>query len=89
MNYYKPLATIRHKIITGILGVSRVLHKATGGKRPKFLFSANTDLSYVGSSLKIIKTTEDEVYIAKTDKNGKTPKVALKTKRHLFPSLSR
>ena len=68
MNYYKPLATIRHKIIAGILGASRVLHKITGGKRPKFLFSANTDLSFVGSSLKILGKTEDEVIIAKTDK---------------------
>ena len=71
MNYYKPLATIRHKIIAGILGASRVLHKVTGGKRPKFLFSANVDLTPVGSSLKIIRKTEDEVYIAKTDKSGK------------------
>ena len=64
MNYYKPLATVRHKIIVGILGASRVLHKITNGKRPKFLFSANTDLSYVGSSVKILGKTEDEVIIA-------------------------
>ena len=68
--YYKILATIRHKIIVGILAASRVLHKLTKGKRPKFLFSANTDLSYVGSNIKILGKTKDEVIIAKTDKNG-------------------
>ena len=68
---YKELAFVRHKIIVGILGASRVLHKITKGRRPKFLFSANTDLSYVGSSVKVLKKTEDEVFIAKTDKNGK------------------
>lgn len=68
--FYKTLAAVRHKIISGILGVSRVLHKATGGKRPKFLFSENTDLSYVGSVVKVLEKTEDEVIIAKTDKNG-------------------
>lgn len=63
-------ASLRHKIIVGILGVSRVLHKVTNGKRPKFLFSANTDVSYVGSKLKILSRSEDEVLIAKTDENG-------------------
>ena len=70
MDCYKTLASARHKIIVGILGASRLLHKITKGKRPKFLFSANTELSYVGSSVKVLSKTEDEVFIAKTDKNG-------------------
>ncbi len=70
MNCYKTLAGIRHKIIVGILEASKLLHKVTGGKRPGFLFSANTDLSYVGSSVKVLGKNEDEVFIAKTDKNG-------------------
>lgn len=70
MNCYKTVASVRHKIIVGILGASKVLHKITKGKRPKFLFSANTELSYVGSSIKVLSKNEDEVIIAKTDKNG-------------------
>lgn len=70
--FQKAAASLRHKIIVGILGASKVLHKITKGKRPHFLFEANTDLSYVGSSVKILGKTEDEVFISKTDKNGKT-----------------
>ena len=70
MFWYKPLAATRHKIIAGILSCSRLIHKITNRKRPKFLFSANTELSYVGSSVKVLKKTEDEVFIGKTDKNG-------------------
>ncbi len=70
--FQKAAASLRHKIIVGILGASKVLHKITKGKRPHFLFEANTDLSRVGSSVKILGKTEDEVFISKTDKNGKT-----------------
>lgn len=69
--YYELLAGVRHKIIAGILAVSRTVNKITGGKKPDFMFYSPDKISYVGSNVKVLEKTQDEVIIAKTDKNGK------------------
>ncbi len=61
-----PVITyLRHKGIAAVLAASRLIHKATGGKRPKFLFSENAGAAYVGSRVKIVAEDETSVTVAK------------------------
>ena len=67
-----PVITyVRHKGIAAVLAVSRLIHKATGGKRPKFLFSENAGAAYVGSSVKIVAEDETSVTVAKYLPDGR------------------
>lgn len=67
----RPVTTfIRHKGITGVLAVSRIIYKLTNGRRPKFLFSATTPLNDVGSTVKIVEEDETSVTIAKYRPDG-------------------
>ena len=66
-----PVITyLRHKAIAGVLAAARLLHRATGGKRPKFLFSENAQAAYVGSDVKIVAEDETSVTIAKYRPDG-------------------
>ncbi|MBR5427409.1 MAG: metallophosphoesterase, partial [Clostridia bacterium] len=66
-----PVITyLRHKGIAAVLAAGRLLHRATGGRRPKFLFSANAEAEYVGSDVKIVSEDETSVTIAKFRPDG-------------------
>ena len=61
-----PVITyLRHKGIAAALAVSRLIHKVTRGRRPKFLFSENAGAAYVGSSVKIVAEDETSVTVAR------------------------
>ena len=61
-----PVITyLRHKGIAAVLAVSRLIHKVTRGRRPKFLFSENAGAAYVGSSVKIVAEDETSVTVAR------------------------
>lgn len=67
----RPVTTfIRHKGIAAVLSAARLLNKLTGGRHPAFLFSAHTDLSRVGSSVRILEETKTSVTIAKVRPDG-------------------
>ena len=67
-----PVITfLRHKGIAAVLAASRLIHKATGGKRPKFLFSENAGAAYVGSRVKIVAEDETSVTVAKYLPDGR------------------
>lgn len=67
-----PVITyLRHKGIAALLAASRLIHKATGGKRPKFLFCENAGAAYVGSSVKIVAEDETSVTVAKYLPDGR------------------
>ena len=61
---------LRHKGIAAVLAASRLLHRATGGRRPQFLFSENAEVAYVGSYVKIVAEDETSVTIAKFRPDG-------------------
>ena len=66
-----PVITcLRHKGIAALLAVSRLVHRATGGRRPKFLFSENAAAEFVGSKVKIVSEDETSVTIAKYKPDG-------------------
>ena len=66
-----PVITyIRHKGIAAVLTVSRLVHRATGGRRPKFLFSEHAEAEYVGSNVRIVEEDETSVTIAKFMPDG-------------------
>lgn len=86
----RPVTTfLRHKGIAAVLEVSKLLHKLTGGKRPKFLFSANTEPHNINSSVKITEETESSVTIAKYRPDGSIDngkfKIMTATDMHLGP----
>jgi len=86
---YPVLTFLRHKYIVAAIGAASVLHKITNGKRPKFLFSRNTEIKYVGSKVKILEQTEDSVTIAKFNEKGEIDnsdfKIMSATDLHLDP----
>ena len=61
---------LRHKGIAAVLTAGRLLHRATGGRRPRFLFSENAEAAYVGSRVKIVAEDETSVTIAKYRPDG-------------------
>ena len=66
-----PVITyLRHRGIAAVLAGARVLHRLTGGRRPKFLFSENAEAEYVGSSVRIVEEDETSVTIAKYRSDG-------------------
>ena len=83
------LTFLRHKYIVTAISAASVLHKITNGKRPKFLFSRNTEIKYVGSKVKILGETEDSVTIAKFNEKGEIDnsdfKIMSATDLHLDP----
>lgn len=67
MNTYEAL---RIAIDKALLAGGRCLHKATGGKMAKIMFSQQVKTTNIGSDVKILAEDEDSVTIAKVDKNG-------------------
>ncbi len=64
------ITCLRHKGIAAVLVAGRLLHRATGGRRPKFLFSENAEAAYVGSRVKIVAEDRTSVTIAKFRPDG-------------------
>ncbi len=54
-----------------LLAAGRSCYKVTGGLVGKMRFTNTVDIKNIGTDVKIISETEDEVTIAKTDSNGK------------------
>ena len=66
-----PVITwLRHRGIAAVLAGARLLHRATGGRRPKFLFSENAEASYVGGSVRIVEEDATSVTVAKYRADG-------------------
>lgn len=82
----KPIQTfVRHNGIKVVLGAEKCIRKISNKKLCGNLF--DTEPTYVGSSVRIIKETEDTTYIAKYDANGKVDnnnfKILVTTDLHL------
>ena len=67
MNTYESL---RIAIDKALLAGGRCIHKATGGRLAKIIFTEQVKTSKVNSQVKIIAEDDDSVTIAKIDKNG-------------------
>ena len=66
-----PVITcLRHRGIAAVLAGARLLHRVTGGRRPKFLFSENAEAAYVGSNVRIVEEDETSVTVAKYRADG-------------------
>ena len=57
--------TIRETGINGLLKLGCTVHKLTKGNKPDMMFIKNVSHSKIGSSVRIIKETDDSTYIAK------------------------
>lgn len=66
----KLLADLRHTCIKVILSGSHIIYKMSGGKNPKFILTKKEDIPFVGSKIKILEKTEDEVFISKLNEKG-------------------
>lgn len=73
MNLYENLRISADK---ALLSVGRGIYKTTNGAFPKSMFSMTTDTKFVGTDVKIISESEDEVTIAKVEKCGKDEKIS-------------
>lgn len=83
----KPVTTfVRHNGIKALLGVEKAIKTVSGGKTCSNLF--DTQPQFVGTSVKILKETEDMTYIAKYGANGKISdgefKILVTTDLHLW-----
>ena len=82
----RPITTfVRHNGIKALIAAEKGIHAVSGGKMCKNLFEY--DCKYIGSSVKIIKETDDTTYIAKYDSDGKISdgefKILVTTDLHL------
>lgn len=83
----KPVTTfVRHNGIKALLGVEKAIKTVSGGKTCSNLF--DTQPQFVGTSVKILKETEDMTYIAKYGADGKISdgefKILVTTDLHLW-----
>ena len=62
--------TIREAGINGLLKLGCTVHKLTKGNKPDMMFIKNVNHSNIGSSVRIIKETDDSTYIAKINPDG-------------------
>ena len=86
----RPVTTfIRHKGIVGVLAASRLIHRITGGKRPRFLFMLSEKTEDIGSSVRIVEEDETSVTVAKFRPDGSIDdgewKIMTATDLHLDP----
>ncbi len=70
MRVHPIITYLRHRGIALFLKGARLLHRATGGRRPKFLFSENCGAAYVGSRVRIVSEDETSVTVAKYREDG-------------------
>lgn len=83
----RPVTTfVRHNGIKALLTAERVLDSITEHKYCDNLFDVNPE--YVGSSVRILRETDDSYYIAKYDADGKIDdgnfKILVTTDLHLY-----
>ena len=83
----KPVTTfVRHNGIKALLGVEKAVKAVSGGRLCNNLF--DTEPKYVGSSVKVLKETEDMTYIAKYNAKGQIDdgkfKILVTTDLHLW-----
>ncbi len=67
----KLYESLRINIDKAFLGTSRALYCVSGGLLGKQRFTSTSLIKHIGTDVKIISEKDDEVTIAKTDKNGK------------------
>lgn len=67
---YKLRASIQKKLIQAAASGENIIHKLTNGKLAGNSFYTAVDVPFVGSKVRIIKETEDSVYIAKFNDDG-------------------
>lgn len=83
----RPVTTfVRHNGIKALLGVEKAVKTVSGGKLCNNLF--DTEPTYVGSSVRVLKETEDMTYIAKYNAKGQIDdgkfKILVTTDLHLW-----
>ena len=83
----RPVTTfVRHNGIKALLGVEKAVKTVSGGRLCNNLFEAEP--KYVGSSVKVLKETEDMTYIAKYNAKGQIDdgnfKILVTTDLHLW-----
>lgn len=67
----KPIQeAVRGAGISALIGLGSAAHKITDGKKPQHLFLRNVEHKYIGTSVKIVKETNDSTYIAKYNPDG-------------------
>lgn len=67
----KPVEeAVRGAGISALIDMGCVVHKISGGKRPKHLFLRNVEHKKIGSKVKVIKKTSDSAFIAKMNPDG-------------------
>ena len=71
---YEPIASVQKALIKLTSHLEKPVHKLSGGKLAGNSFISAVKVPYVGTNVKIIKETEDEVYIAKILPNGEFDK---------------
>ena len=67
MNIYEAL---RIAIDKALIAGGKCIHRATGGKMAKIIFTEQIKAPHIGSKVKILEENEDSVTIAKVDSNG-------------------
>lgn len=61
---------VRETANATVLGLGGAVHKITGGKYPKHLFSKTVPHPFIGTNVKIVKQSEDSTTIAKFNSDG-------------------
>ena len=61
---------VRETANATVLGVGSAIHKITGGKHPEHLFMKNVPHEKIGTSVKIVNSTDDCTTIAKYNPDG-------------------
>lgn len=81
MNLYDLCSSARLQLCKAVLKTDNLIYDKTDGRKKQHLFSRCREIPYIGSSVRVIKKTDDEVVIEKN--NSDTFKIMGSTDFHL------